>query len=722
MWPRVTNIIEKSSTTITYSTFNQQVDPESSSDKVDLIGTVRDLFPGLQDPTVPVISVPGKVNPFSIYSYQTKPYLAKVSTQKSVGLGESSYSAPNTNTGNYPYPQNMGLAVYETTPYVSPLELFYESSTADLISDLNLSIENENTNITGISPFISSFLESMALGTQLTTDFFPVAGGVNLTNTTLNPNFTCFSYSLDGSLDTSTPQAFRFVINSGAQPGSYIIKTNDRFYAGSSAEPATFVDFKGKFLFTLTFIQSDGVQVNQSLTLQLENVAPVVEVPVIDLTGLVTTSSPSIVVVNNGNPKESNRGQNGSARSNAAGDLEPWNTTFTPIGFTSGWSIDRIEKLSAITGNLEIARATIEPNSSTTNLITDWVQVAQNSNNYPTFQNGTAGGPATDEWSNFAITGQLNSSGANPGPLNEAGFTYNIYMNLRDTLQAQSLQVANTNSAKISYSVGAPNYSAQVVILAYSSNPTPSLNGQSMQASGNNNNRVYKFQFQNWTNQKVYLYMDCSVTSAGTPPGSQMNALMATQFGSAASYGDGAATSFTDATGDTFNIGSNTANSFTTNQNIPGGGFNSGTAGFIRRTQFASLQPFNAASGGLNPTNNDFTNLKAAGLQPGQKSANPPVTQVYDYSGGAIVNLNTRCSIQGANNTSQATFNISWSYLPQSSFKPVNDPFYVDNSSQLYSCSYVGTINPPFYVGSNGQPDGYPTVDMGASPGQFDGP
>ena len=295
-------------------------------------------------------------------------------------------------------------------------------------------------------------------------------------------------------------------------------------------------------------------------------------------------------------------------------------------------------------------------------------------------------------------------------------------MNLRDTLQAQSLQVANTNSAKISYSVGAPNYSAQVVILAYSSNPTPSLNGQSMQASGNNNNRVYKFQFQNWTNQKVYLYMDCSVTSAGTPPGSQMNALMATQFGSAASYGDGAATSFTDATGDTFNIGSNTANSFTTNQNIPGGGFNSGTAGFIRRTQFASLQPFNAASGGLNPTNNDFTNLKAAGLQPGQKSANPPVTQVYDYSGGAIVNLNTRCSIQGANNTSQATFNISWSYLPQSSFKPVNDPFYVDNSSQLYSCSYVGTINPPFYVGSNGQPDGYPTVDMGASPGQFDGP
>ena len=67
---------------------------------------------------------------------------AKISTQKSVGLGESSYSAPNTNTGNYPYPQNMGLAVYETTPYVSPLELFYESSTADLISDLNLSIED----------------------------------------------------------------------------------------------------------------------------------------------------------------------------------------------------------------------------------------------------------------------------------------------------------------------------------------------------------------------------------------------------------------------------------------------------------------------------------------------------------------------------------------------------------------------------------------------------
>jgi hypothetical protein len=52
MWPRITNIIEKSSTTIPYSTFNQQVDPESSSDKVDLIGTVRDLFPGLEDSTI----------------------------------------------------------------------------------------------------------------------------------------------------------------------------------------------------------------------------------------------------------------------------------------------------------------------------------------------------------------------------------------------------------------------------------------------------------------------------------------------------------------------------------------------------------------------------------------------------------------------------------------------------------------------------------------------
>ena len=561
----------------------------------------------------------------------------------------------------------------------------------------------------------------MALNTQLTTDFFPVAGGINLTNTTLNPNFTCFSYSLDGSLDTSTPQASRFVINSGAQPGSYIIKTNDRFYAGSSAEPATFVDFRGKFLFTLTFIQSNGVQVSQSLTLQLENVAPIVEVPVIDITGLVTTSSPTIVVVTSGNPKESNKGQNGSARSNAAGDLEPWNTTFAPIGFTSGWSIDRIEKTSAITGNLEIARATIEPNSGTTDLITDWVQVPQGSNNYPTFQNGTAGGPAIDEWSNFAITGQLNSSNGNPGPLNEAGYGYKIYMNLRDTLQAQSLQVDNANSALITYSVGAPNYSAQVIILGYSSNVPANLNGQSMQASGTVNNREYKFQFQNWTNQKVYLYMDCSISSAGVP-GSNVNALMTTQFGSGARYGDGNATSFTDSNNDTFNILSNTTNSFTTNQNIPGGGFSSGAAGFIRRVQFASLQPFNAASGGLSSTNNDFTNLKASGLQPGQKSETPPVTQVYDFSGGAIVNLNARCSIQNANASSQGIFNIYWSYLPQASFLPVNDPSYVDNSSQLFGCSYVGNINPPFYTNQTGQPDGYPTVGMGTSPSQFDGP
>ena len=146
------------------------------------------------------------------------------------------------------------------------------------------------------------------------------------------------------------------------------------------------------------------------------------------------------------------------------------------------------------------------------------------------------------------------------------------------------------------------------------------------------------------------------------------------------------------------------------------------SSAFIKRVQFASLQPFNAASGGLSSTNNDFTNLKAFGLQPGQKSETPPVTQVYDFSGGAIVNLNTRCSIQNGNAGSQGIFNIYWSYLPQASFLPTNDPSYVDNSNQLFGCSYVGNINPPFYTNQTGQPDGYPTVGMGTSPSQFDGP
>ena len=96
----------------------------------------------------------------------------------------------------------MYLAVYETAPYVSPLEIFYESSTSELVSDLNESLVNENTNITGISTFTSNFPESAQIGTVITTDFFPTAGGVNVTTASLS-SYTVYNY-FDQSPDTGT--------------------------------------------------------------------------------------------------------------------------------------------------------------------------------------------------------------------------------------------------------------------------------------------------------------------------------------------------------------------------------------------------------------------------------------------------------------------------------------------------------------------------------------
>ena len=730
MWPRVTNITEKSSTTIPYSTFNQQVDPEASSDKVDLIGTLRDLFPDLipQSGTAPQ---PGEVNSNAIYSYQTKPYLAKVSVQKSVGLGESSYTLPGTGNGNYPYPANMGLAVYETTPFVSPLELFYESSTADLISELNLSIENENTNITGISAFEYTFLESMALGVQLTTDFFPVAAGVNLTNTTLL-TFTCFSYYStgpnQGSLDTTLPQTSRFIIAPGAQAGSFIIKTNDRFYAGSSQETATDVDYRGKFTFTLTFVQTDGLQVNQSLTLQLENVAPIVQNPYIQYpSGTITQASATIVVATPaGSIKESNRGQNGSARSLADGDLQPWNTTFTPLNFTSGWSIDRIVKIGNITGNIQIANA--DGTGSTneglvTNRIDDWVQVYNGTDNYPTFQDGIQGA-ATDEWSNFAINGKTNASGGMPGPLNEAGFSYDIYMNLRDTLQAQSLQVNGTNSAVISYTVGANNFVGQVLINGYygglQPNPGNNLIGQALQVTGSAVEE-YNFQFQNWTTGKVYLYMDASISDAGGA-NVQCNAQISASFTGSGVYADDTG-SFTDANNATYNILQQTTYSMTTNSGANSSQIAQGnSAGPIYRVNFAELQPFEASSGGVNPVNNDFNNLFNSGLNPGDSHDGATGVPAYDFSGCAVVNLKVRMNINNGSPTSQGIFNLYWSTSPQSSFTTGG----ANNSSEALLLNnltaVIGNPSPPFFYATDGLANSYPTAGMGTSPSQFDGP
>ena len=308
----------------------------------------------------------------------------------------------------------MGLAVYETSPFISALDLFYETSTADLVSDLNLSVANTSTDITGFTEFESNFQESANAGVPITTDFIPIASGIPIRDTTLL-GFEVYNYNPSTQvLDTANPVTSQFDISSGAEPGSYKVTTIDTFYAGSSSEPAYDVDWRGRYQFVLEIQQQDSTIVTQSFEIQLENSVPIVLNPNPTLANFdLPTASDATIVTTQGNGtivSQSPQGRNGSAKT-----TPPGQSTFSN---TSGWTIYEASRTRQSTGVTE---------TITTNF-NDWFVTQAGSTDRPSFQT-TVGGYQT-----FSLSGKADANGNFPGPGNLNGHTYTVKMQLTDTL------------------------------------------------------------------------------------------------------------------------------------------------------------------------------------------------------------------------------------------------------------------------------------------------
>ena len=141
LFARVTNTGFSASQSTT-----KQYQPSTSPDTVTLIGTRDDIGVNLKiDGTkydtspffsVPKVYVPGDdtVDPIKpiVRNVGSNPYIAKVSTQNRVGA-----IGATTDTVTF---KNTRLNVYETEPFESNLDIFWETSSSGVISDLNTSI------------------------------------------------------------------------------------------------------------------------------------------------------------------------------------------------------------------------------------------------------------------------------------------------------------------------------------------------------------------------------------------------------------------------------------------------------------------------------------------------------------------------------------------------------------------------------------------------------
>jgi len=589
IFPRVTNTVAVTASGITYR--NTQFDPSSSADDVELIGTTKDVFPEV---TFNTAATAGEGNPFCIYDFDTNPYISKISTQQAIGVNESLFLSPPT---GYDYPNPMGLAVVETSPFVSQLELFYEATSTGLISDLNYGVQNSTGGINGVS--ISGdqgFYEDQAVGSRVTPDFFPTSGGQidSNYNATL---VSVFNYSYGTTNLNSTNYGLpnsdqRFSLQPGSVSGSYKIQTEDTFYAGKITEIGADAEYNGRYLATVRFTLG-SISVDQTVVLQLLNSAPTIQtVPNPNPTG--APNNETLFTINN-----SPLGFNGSATNPATAGAPAnanWSIFQPSNGF--GWSVQSVTTTSP---SGVVTQYTTPSSILTIVKITDQQVV---------------GG---------ALRFKMVSAGGNG---NTVGFTYLIVLKLTDTRGA-------TVTTNVGYSVAAATYSnTQVAATYYTSGTGYTTNDTAMTTNTNfgiisgMGLSMPRFigQIQNWTTQDIWLVAYLEVSN--TPPNTYANGF-AMRFGNVA----GADTSSTGTIGQRLNGG-------------PGGtGYTLPTAQAVQLSGGPSFQSvWSGSLGKLKAfdANNGSTLGQSrinAGVRPGQVNTAGGNLGNYDFSDCALVNL-----------------------------------------------------------------------------------
>jgi hypothetical protein len=504
MWGRVTNVNQVVNGI--YKTYNKQFLPSSSPDSADLVGTIKDIYPttDTEFSIPPAAPTNGQINSFSIYDPETRPYVAKFSTQQGIGLTENNFVIPSGAT-NQPYPGGMSLAVYETVPTTVPFELFYETSTTGLISDLNDLIQGENTAINGMTTPTVSFNESDTVGTTITTDIYPTINGAIYTGAT-GTLVEIYNYNLNGTVNTvnfALDPDKRFDEGSNTGNTSIFIRTGGTnlaaggtFYAGSSSEtnPPLDVQFAGKFLYTIEW-NDNNVLTRQSGTFQLANSTPVIfSAPIIP--SLTTASqwifgnTGTIADSRTSNPPGggvSPSGRNGSARNTNTTDYGNHGEFNLGSGSNNQcWSMTELRVTDASNNTSTYTDIT------TPNTISDFFMIGQSA---LSGSNGDA-----DRDCRFNL--QVNSN----NPL-AAGYEYCIDFRLTDTIgDSISTTVCFGPPANSYTSVESTSYTsgtdagtqASTLLIGGGIIPEPSWSGQ----------------IQNWRNEIIYLYVRFKVDSA----------------------------------------------------------------------------------------------------------------------------------------------------------------------------------------------------------------
>jgi len=139
----------------------------------------------------------------SVYQLDTNPLIARLSTSQDIGVASSNTSSM------VPH-----LAIYETEPVESLLDIYWETATVGLIADLNAAVATDFDGVVGFGSYTWTQPESIASGATFLSSVQPVDGnGAQVNNTTLT-NYTTTNAAIQPVNTTATTNGYSFKITS----------------------------------------------------------------------------------------------------------------------------------------------------------------------------------------------------------------------------------------------------------------------------------------------------------------------------------------------------------------------------------------------------------------------------------------------------------------------------------------------------------------------------
>ena len=198
------------------------------------------------------------------YKSEDNPFIATLTTNSLIGVNPVLSTSTTNNSDTY---TNRNLGVFETEPTTSLLDIFWETSTSGLISDLNIAIDTNAEGPVGFTNVNFDLKESDPIGTVITNYFELVRSDGNPTADTSEVNMSNLQV-VDGNQQDRTND-FQLVSNVASPETLFAIRTKSEFYHGSNAGTLE------NYTFTIDCV-ANGI--NNTLTIpgptQLSNVAP----------------------------------------------------------------------------------------------------------------------------------------------------------------------------------------------------------------------------------------------------------------------------------------------------------------------------------------------------------------------------------------------------------------------------------------------------------------